>query len=470
MNSNPKIKSIPTVLHTKVDCDICTNEVLSSSMIRCPFCVFSACRSCTDTFLMGIDDTKPRCMSLSCKKVWTYEFLASNFPPSFHNKRYRDRRADLILQREKSLMPGTQELVRREKIRKKASLEINDLVDDNNMLRALIKINDIKIKNIKSANYFEDIKTVNKTFTRACPVEECRGFLSQSLKCGICDIYACKDCHLPKNGKHDNDHKCNPDLVATVKMLASDTKPCPACAIPIFKIQGCDQMYCTQCHTAFSWLKGTIETGVIHNPHFYEFQRQQNGGIAPRVQGDMRCGGPPTMIQITSAIEYAQIQITDEIYNAHRLIGHITNTEIRNFPNTTGDIDNSYLRVQYLMNRITEKQLVSKLKQRTKKQEKDCEFNMILTMFTSTMSDLFGNIASGNSSNIPEYLVDMCELRTYTNCQLAKIGERFGNVYPYIDEKWAYWTNALKLGKKTNYVEPRHDDSYDESDDDIGDY
>ena len=49
-------------------------------------------------------------------------------------------------------------------------------------------------------------------------------------------------------------------------------------------------MFCTACNDcAFDWVTGRIET-VIHNPHYYEFQRQRNAGQAPRVAGDILCG------------------------------------------------------------------------------------------------------------------------------------------------------------------------------------
>ena len=81
----------------------------------------------------------------------------------------------------------------------------------------------------------------------------------------------------------------DPDTKATAELLSKDTKPCPKCSIPIHKLEGCDQMWCTQCHTGFSWKRGTIENR-IHNPHYYEWQRQNNGGQAPRNPGDFECG------------------------------------------------------------------------------------------------------------------------------------------------------------------------------------
>lgn len=44
-------------------------------------------------------------------------------------------------------------------------------------------------------------------------------------------------------------------------------------------VRNCDQMYCTQCNTAWSWKTGVVETGRIHNPHYYEQLRNQGASI-----------------------------------------------------------------------------------------------------------------------------------------------------------------------------------------------
>lgn len=128
-------------------------------------------------------------------------------------------------------------------------------------------------------------------FIQKCPKDACEGFLSTQWKCGICDGKFCKDCHEAK----DDVHACNPDLVASVKAIKKEAKPCPKCASQISKIDGCDQMWCTQCKTAFSWNTGKIETHVVHNPHYFQWLRE-NGNIIPRAPGDApnpmaACGG-----------------------------------------------------------------------------------------------------------------------------------------------------------------------------------
>ena len=430
---------------SKTDCLICTETVSQRKIVKCPFCDFESCVDCVTTFLMGIQDIKPRCMNNSCKKIWSGEFLAANTPYNFHNKIYRNRRANLLQEREKSMLPGTQDLANRERQTMKNNEVIQELFDENAMLKELIRKNNDRIRELRwnpLDHGFPEEKDEKQKFTRACPVENCRGFLSTSLKCGTCSTWACKDCHLPKENKDDPGHKCDPDLVATVKMLANDTKPCPACATPIFKISGCDQMYCTSCHTPFSWKSGKIETGVIHNPHYYQAQRALNGGVAPRNRGDIRCGGPPRVWVLEDKLEKVGVDFIG-LTEAHRSISHITNVELPRFPNQLGDIDNSQLRVDYLLGKIDEKKWSSKLKAKMKKQEKDGEINQVLSMYTQTLSDLLGNIHEAKSKNDVKKNVNSCHmLREYTNKALTNIGNRFGNVTPYIDKYWTYIQNS----------------------------
>ena len=140
----------------------------------------------------------------------------------------------------------------------------------------------------------EALKRTGSNFVRACPIESCKGFLNQRWKCGICETVTCSKCNVPKTqnqetaDNQEDDHTCNPDDVATAELLAKDTKPCPQCGTGIYKIDGCDQMWCTECRCAFSWKTGQMETGHVHNPHFFEYQRRI--GAEARNIFDVPCG------------------------------------------------------------------------------------------------------------------------------------------------------------------------------------
>jgi hypothetical protein len=244
---------------------------------------------------------------------------------------------------------------------------------------------------------------------------------------------------------NDEEHKCDPDLVKTIEFLKEDTKPCPACATPIYKISGCDQMYCVTCHTPFSWKYGTIVKGVIHNPHYYEVQRTLNGGVAPRNGGDVQCGGVPSFWKLSDQLRRANVDFP-HLAEAHRMINHINVVEIPRFPNQVGDMDNSELRVKYLMNGIDEKTWLSKLKAKLKKQEKCCEINQILRMYTQTLSDIFGNIITAELTDVKNHIHSCEELRKYTNKCLEGIGTRFNNIVPAIGKNWIYYRNSNKVG------------------------
>jgi len=117
----------------------------------------------------------------------------------------------------------------------------------------------------------------SRKFVMQCQNDGCRGMLTTQYKCDICTKFTCPKCFLPIEGEK-GDHVCKQEDIDTVEELRKNTRPCPNCGLRISKIDGCDQMWCIECKTAFSWSKGTVEKGVIHNPHYYQWMRQ-NGGV-----------------------------------------------------------------------------------------------------------------------------------------------------------------------------------------------
>jgi hypothetical protein len=441
-------KNISILSSEKCMCNICASDVYKRRILKCPFCTFECCVNCVEAFLLGIDDIEPRCMSPGCKKIWSHEFTSKNLGNSF-NKKYLERRSSILFEREKSLFPSTQPLVKRFKKTEKKKLKIKKYIEQIKLYKQAISSLNEKIRLLRveeDDDTYTNSNKPKKKFIQKCPVDNCKGFLSTSLKCGICSTYVCTHCHLPKKGKHDEEHKCDSNTVETVKLLKSDTKPCPSCSIPIYKISGCDQMYCVECHTAFSWKKGTIERGVIHNPHYYEMQRKLNNGRSVRRDIAMRCGGPPSVNEIRRKLNKCNIDFKN-LYNLHRLIGHISANEINNYPRVVGNMDNSDLRVNYLRNFIDEKRFKSTLKYRMKRNEKNNEFRQVLEMFTATLVDMFGNICEGDEDTVIRNITNFESLRQYTNDTLKNIGERYKNIYPCITKSWKFNSNSKNVYK-----------------------
>lgn len=254
------------------------------------------------------------------------------------------------------------------------------------------------------------------THTRKCPDENCRGFLSSQWKCGLCDMWVCPDCHEIKGASRDIEHTCNPDVKATVKLLENDTKPCPKCSTSIHKISGCDHMWCTQCHTSFSWRRGTIINSNA-NPHYYEWLRQRgaNGGeqIA-RNHGDFECGRDLNDTNLHIFLESSMTNLnssdlipTDTVSSKNvleivRNSLHLYNIQRR--WHEPRDINNSDLRVKYLKGEITEKMFAMLVLKKEKASEKNRDITNVIDLEYQGITDIiFRMVDLLKKVTIPKY-------------------------------------------------------------------
>ena len=162
---------------------------------------------------------------------------------------------------------------------------------------------DIRMKNKQ--------KTIHGTYVMNCPIDACTGKLDENNQCGMCHSEFCVDCMKKITELDGMMHTCQKEDVATVKELRKNTHPCPKCHVPIYKTEGCDQMWCIQCHTTFSWKSGAITYGVIHNPHFYEYNRDN----LRRAPGDIPCGGLPNDAEMFSAFVTTNNTIMFDIWD-----------------------------------------------------------------------------------------------------------------------------------------------------------
>ena len=233
-------------------------------------------------------------------------------------------------------------------------------------------------------------------------------------------------------------------------------------------VRNCDQMWCTQdgCQTAFSWNTGHIVTGVVHNPHYYDWLRRQNNGQMPRQAGDIPCGGLPNAWQFTRLLQNTSLSVVERalIAHIHRCFGDIIHVRLPDFParrlaNTNKDID-----VKYLMNELSELEWQKMLEQRETRFERKKEIGQILTTFAHVGSEMIRTIeaeattatrhllAGGTVASLvarPEMITfvaryrevllpQVLDLRVYTNKSLAEMGKRSGCAFPQIDKEWRY--------------------------------
>jgi hypothetical protein len=420
-------------------CSICCEKINISNRkdIKCLYCNYVACRECIAQFLL-VNINEPNCMN--CKKVWNREFLCNNFTKTFINNDYRDYRQKLLLDKEKALLPATQPIV--EAMNNKVKLEkaLRDyLIEVNKKKQEFydeIQINDTIING--GANNKQ-----KKVFIRKCGVEDCRGFLSEQWKCGMCDTTTCNKCLelLKQDNDNDLEHVCKEENIESAKLISKDSKPCPKCAALIFKIDGCNQMWCVMCHTAFSWVTGQIETSRIHNPHYYEMLRNMSAnGEIPRepenICNDDNTGMPNNhQIEILLLIkrnepEYNKFK--EHILNITRKIFHM----LYNHPNTFQakyDKCKRNLRIQYLMNYITEEYWKKELQRKEKKYEKELNIYQVIRTLDIIGGDIIRSI---QTKNIKTIYNDFEKLRININDGLYQIGKQYSDTYKTINEEW----------------------------------
>jgi len=145
----------------------------------------------------------------------------------------------------------------------------------------LNKLEDIRQAILQIRNAKPNVVKKQNCLVRNCPKTDCLGMIpinkDEKAECGLCATVLCKEC-LEVCGGDDStisNHTCDKEILESVKTIFQDTKQCPGCGISIFKIEGCYQMWCTQCHTTFHYRTGEVLNERIHNPHYVEWLNSQ---------------------------------------------------------------------------------------------------------------------------------------------------------------------------------------------------
>jgi hypothetical protein len=423
------------------ECTICAEKCNKTThkLIACEYCDFEACQTCVKTYLL--DKPEPKCMNAACDKQWTRKFLSRNLTATFINKEFRPHLSAVQFELEKSRLPTSQitlelenQLVQlrgdEESVKSQwvdLSVKLAGIMHEQSHLKARLR------NRYRGEEDNGVVETERAKFVRACPANDCRGYLSSQWKCGLCNNYTCPDCHEVK-GERTADHTCDPNMLASAQAIAKDSKNCPNCSAMIFRIAGCNHMFCTSCHTGFDWKTGKIIRGAVGNPHYYDYISQRNGNGAPEnpternicgddamtiIQHINRISGitggglsrkqHPLLLQLSGEIT-ARIERTDhqrplyaKYVSLYELIGWM-NTCMRNISHTqevllvnTMSETNEFetmetLRVRYLRKQIDDDQFRMSIQKQTQKSAMKREYREIIGMANQAAKDIISRV------------------------------------------------------------------------------
>ena len=416
---------------TKLDCPICTESRLVSKTVACPHCRYAACVACYQHVILD-SINEPMCINPDCKRPFTYDFVQASFPKTWLSKEYRQHRETLLHSREKAFLPAAQAVVERRKHQSELLSQMQTLRNEMTAMKLQIADLENQWRFLENGGQLSDEKESSKReFICPCPDNQCRGSLSARYKCGTCGLVACSDCRERK----EEEHKCNPDTVASVDELKKSCRSCPSCMTPIFRISGCDQMFCVKdgCHTAFNWRTGKIETGIIHNPHYFEWQRSQQGAV-PRNPHEVQCGGLPhyrNVLRKEFAIEIESIarfgvrhtNALKFLETVYRSVNHLRDVVMRRLPTRVDNVNNMDLRVAYLEQTISEEEWKVKLQRREKERAKQLDQRDILEVYCNVVQDLFLHLVE--DGDVVAFLRGEQQITEYSKEAFCGISRRY---------------------------------------------
>lgn len=410
------------------DCSVCCEKYNQTTrkLVGCGHCKFDACRTCHKTYILQtIQD--PHCMG--CKVPWDMDMILANFTKTFFHNELRKHREKVFFEREKSLLPATQQEMREEVLTKEMDLlaQLAGLykktAKEKEYLQAAQAIADelgVPLPGESLAGPSQPAKVIKPRPITKCIDEKCRGFImSTNWRCGMCQMQVCHECLKEKT----DGHKCTKEDQETRKLLLNNTKPCPKCGVMISKVDGCNMMWCVMCHTTFDWASGEMTTGHNHNPHYYEWLRRtgrdvpRDPGDMPQMPQNMACGVDvfphAYHFRQMATMKYG-VRETETLMGLHRLTTHIRDVELIQLRLKLGELNNNKLRKSFLKGDITEEEFKRDIFIRERARERNQSLYNVMNLFYAQLRDnliLFFN----ERPSYQQCMEEMKELTNYCN-------------------------------------------------------
>ena len=399
--------------------------------------MFTSCHRCIQRYILGeIQD--PHCMK--CKKVWTREFLDEKMSKSFINNELKIHRENILFEKEKNLLPDTQENVKMLTRQEEIDQEVKTIESTIEQLQKRVEELDQKKRDIQPYQLIRKHTQMNRI---PCPVTHCRGFQEEKkrskaepepdeknkyiLECGICAHQSCTMC---RETYRDN-HECQFENIKSISMLEKDTKRCPSCFVQIFKINGCDQMWCTNCHIAFDWKTGDKVRGVIHNPHYHSYLKEHGVNVPPAERSYQRFEFVNTDVIVHALTQQGCNELLlYQLIEVYRYMITYYELDLQRFPSRFDDIVNLDLRIMYLRHQMTEEEFKVKLQRRQKDTEKKIEYRDIGETYVDVIHELF--LSFLETKNIDLLVQEIRAITATTQEAIFNLNKRYHSNLPLV--------------------------------------
>lgn len=424
------------------DCQVCTEPFNRSTRraVECPKCEESFCRSCVKTFIATEPVTECKCMA--CAHPWSRKFLSSVMQKNYMATGYRDHREKLLVDHEKSLLPATLPFVQAIVQKNEKVVEMDRLKKEIKKMQHQVSVMETEVWRINNYVYTgvrsgeREAKDKDNGFiTRGCcPQPDCNGLISDGWACCSCKTKVCSRCLEPSHPET----ACNEQVVQNVQAIRQNSKPCPKCRTRIQRISGCNQIFCTNCHTPFNWstLK-IITSGFFHNPHAAEWMART--GEQLHIGGTNHNNACITHSQIRIRVQNSSEseRAGDDCRKLYQYLNAANHILEYNTRVPERDYKFRLERIRFLMNSTTEKEFAVNIQRLDKSTEKRTEVAQVYEMYGNVCRDILRQYVEDETLTVDDVRKRIRNLYTYTTNSLKEVNRSYSGQDGYVHFQFA---------------------------------
>lgn len=459
-------------------CFCCVTEYNKSShqKVICPYyvnkkkCNFHACKKCVKKYILE-SNCVAQCMS--CKHKFSRDFLINNLSRTWVDNEYKVYLTEILFNTEKvKSKDNIKEAIYYRKISHLMHKNIEYYTLKTQLLEEVYQINE---KIYKNKGLIKELEACFKSkqsiqLLKKCINSNCNGFFNANYICELCETKICPKCYVEI--KEQKTHICSKNDIKTIQLLQTDSKNCPNCGECIFKVDGCDQMWCTQCKIAWDWKTQKIIYGKIHNPHFMEYQKKINNGIITRDISDFECNLPVPLSDLWDQVVCNTANYGTDIKQCDKkLFENILPVIHQNYVKLTSIVENrqlylqelhddKYSRIKYIVGETDENEFKKKIFTRNIEIEKWTDIVQLYELFEMICKESLNRIyyyKLNNNIFINDYvnmirkeLLRIRNSQLYINRQLFKISFRYKHSV-HIFDRYLTMSKILISSKDTLY-------------------